>query len=231
MPSKAAHRADCKTLLRSDTNRLGDRDFIARENVFGVVVDLSPGRRSLIGIRSGEGSGKLISKSGLAIFALGLTLVIIAGLATFPRIAPEILFSWDSATYVTNAQEYFEAGTLTGLIASYSQSLGNLAYRLNFNLLPEARLSYIGGQLHPVIMYLLASALFFTTAYVISVTFGFGLLTSLVSGLIVVLLTMPVTSPAKFSEMYWWHSPYAIPLVYQFAALVVTARFVGRLGT
>jgi hypothetical protein len=31
--------------------------------------------------------------------------------------------------------------------------------------------------------------------------------------------------------MYWWHSPYAIPLVYQFAVLLVTVRFVGRLGT
>jgi hypothetical protein len=173
----------------------------------------------------------LLSKSGPAIFALGLILVTIAGLVTFPRIAPDIFFSWDSATYVTNAQEYFADGTLTGLIASYSQSFGNLAYTLNFNLLPEARLAYIGGELHPVVMYLVASALFFSATYCMSLALGFERLASLISGLVVVLLTMPVTSPAKFSEMYWWHSPYAIPLVYQFAVLLVTVRFVGRLGT
>jgi hypothetical protein len=173
----------------------------------------------------------LISKSGPAVFVLGLVLVTGAGLATFPRIAPEIFFSWDSATYATNAQEYIADGTLTGLIASYSQSFGNLAYTLNFNLLPEARLAYIGGKLHPVIMYLVASVLFFSATYCMSMTIGFGLLSALVSGLVVVLLTMPVTSPAKFSEMYWWHSPYAIPLVYQFAVLLVTVRFVGRFNT
>jgi hypothetical protein len=174
---------------------------------------------------------QLISKSGPAIFALGLIIVTIAGLVTFPRIAPEIFFSWDSATYATNAHEYFADGTLTGLIASYSQSFGNLAYTLNFNLLPEARLAYIGGELHPVVMYLVASAVFFSATYCMSVAVGFERLASLISGLVVVLLTMPVTSPAKFSEMYWWHSPYAIPLVYQFAVLLVTVRFVGRLGT
>ena len=164
------------------------------------------------------------------LFAVGLVLVVVAGLTTFPPIAPYILFSWDSATYVTNAQEYFADGTLTGLIASYTQSFGNLAYTLNFNLLPEAKLAFAGGRINPVVMYLLASALFYVTAFTLASIVGFSAVVAVVSGLIFVLLTMPVTSPPLYSIIFWWHSPYAIPLVYMFAALFVTVHFIGRLG-
>ena len=79
-------------------------------------------------------------------------------------------------------------------------------------------------------MYLLASALFYVTAFTLASIVGFSAVVAVVSGLIFVLLTMPVTSPPLYSIIFWWHSPYAIPLVYMFAALFVTVHFIGRLG-
>jgi hypothetical protein len=167
----------------------------------------------------------------LSVFLVGLLIVIAGALATFPHIASSLLFSWDSATYVTNSKEYFDDGTISGLIASYSQSYGNLAYTLNFNLFPEARFAYFGGQLHPVIMYLVASALFFTATFLMaSEVFGFSVTIALLSGLVMVAFTMPFTSPPMYSEIFWWHSPYAIPLVYASALVVLTVHFVGRFG-
>src|SRR5262249_6922502 len=137
----------------------------------------------------------------------------------------------DSGVYVTNAKDYFDNGTLTGLVASYTQSFGNLAYPFNYNLLPEVRLAFFGGLIHPVIMYVVASLLFFTSTFVLALMIGFGPLTALVSGLTTVGLTMPVTSPPMFSYIFWWFSPYAIPLVYQFSLLLVTIHYIGRFGT
>jgi hypothetical protein len=72
-------------------------------------------------------SDKRLMRSWSAAFTLGLGLVIVAGLVVFPKIGSQMFFSWDSSTYVTNAKDYLENGTLTGLVASYTQSLGNLA--------------------------------------------------------------------------------------------------------
>src|SRR5262249_55477773 len=133
--------------------------------------------------------------------------------------------------YLTNSKEYVDDGTLSGLIASYSQSFGNLAYTLNFNLLPEARLAYFGGQFHPVILFFVASILFFTATFLIATeVLGFTVAIALLSSLVMVVLTLPFTSPPLYSELFWWHSPYAIPLVYPFAAVLLTVHLIGRLG-
>lgn len=163
-----------------------------------------------------------------AVYAIGLILVAFAGFVSFPRIQSGIFFSWDSATYVANAKEYFASHNVTGLIASYTQSLGNLAYTLNFNLLPEARLAYFGGQIHPAAMYLIASLMFFTVTYLMAlVVMGLGPLLGLVSGVTMVALTMPFTSPPIYSDIFWWHSPYAIPSVYMYCTLLVTLSAIG----
>jgi len=123
-----------------------------------------------------RGSGEGSTIFGLAVFVLGLLLVIVAGLVAFPHVASGIFFSWASATYVVNAKEYLENGTITGLIASYTQSFGNMAYPVNFNLIPEARLAYIEGKIDPTLMYVLASSLFFVTTYALGSMLGFGAL-------------------------------------------------------
>ena len=51
-----------------------------------------------------EGSLKALFRLGIGTYAFGLALVLIAGLAIFPRLAGAIFFSWDSATYVANAK-------------------------------------------------------------------------------------------------------------------------------
>jgi hypothetical protein len=175
-------------------------------------------------------SNKEFARSWSAVFVLGLALVVVAGLVIYPKIGPDMFFSWDSATYVTNARDYFENGTLTGLVASYTQSLGNLAYPFNYNLLPEVRLAYFGGAIHPVLMYLVASILYFSSAFVLAAIIGFGPLTAMVSGLTMIWLTMPLTSPPLFSIIFWYFSPYSIPHVYQFTLLFVTTYYIGRLG-
>jgi hypothetical protein len=175
-------------------------------------------------------SDKGLTQSWPAAFMLGLGLVTVAGLVIYPKIGPDMFFSWDSATYVTNARDYFENGTLTGLVASYTQSLGNLAYPFNYNLLPEVRLAYFDGLIHPVLMYLVASLLYFSSTFVLAAIIGFGPLTALVSGLTMVWLTMPLTSPPLFSIIFWYFSPYSIPHVYQFTILFVTTYYIGRLG-
>ncbi len=167
----------------------------------------------------------------IVVFLIGLMLVVATGLISFSGIGSHIFFSWDSATYVANAKEYIENGALLTLIASYTQSFGNLAYPLNFNLLPETALAYVDGQIRPLLMYMYTSLLFFTTAYGLSCTLGVGALIALVSGIATVLLTMPVTSPPINSVQFWWHSPYAISLVYLYAGLVVAFHLVGRLNT
>jgi hypothetical protein len=175
-------------------------------------------------------SDKRLMRSWSAAFTLGLGLVIVAGLVVFPKIGSQMFFSWDSSTYVTNAKDYLENGTLTGLVASYTQSLGNLAYPFNYNLLPEVRLAYFDGLIHPVLMYLVASLLYFSSTFVLAAIIGFGPLTALVSGLTTVWLTMPLTSPPLFSIIFWYFSPYSIPHVYQFTLLFVTTYYIGRLG-
>jgi hypothetical protein len=74
------------------------------------------------------------------------------------------------------------------------------------------------------------SFLFFTATYVIASLIGYGAVTCLISGLTTVALTMPLTSPPMYSESFWWHSPYAIPLLYMFSTLLITVRLIGRLS-
>src|SRR5436309_14129203 len=87
--------------------------------------------------RPDETSSKDVTIFSTVVFVIGLMLVLGMGLIGFSKIGSHIFFSWDSATYVVNAKEYVESGALLGLIASYTQSFGNVAYPLNFNLLPE----------------------------------------------------------------------------------------------
>jgi hypothetical protein len=164
-------------------------------------------------------------------FVVGLIIVVVGGAIAFPRISSGLFFSWDSAVYVSNGKEYLQNGTVTGLIASYTQSFGNLAFPMNFNLVPEARLAYFGGYIHPVAFYLIASSLLFGSTYILARSIGFGSPTSLISGLALVGLTMPYTSPPIYSESFWWYAPYWTLLLYSLSALVVTFHFTGRLGT
>jgi hypothetical protein len=166
----------------------------------------------------------------ICVFLLGLAVVVLAGLTSFPRIASSLFFSWDSTAYIINAKESLDSGNFTGLIASYTQSFGNLAHPINYNLLPEVRFAYWDGQIHPVIMYVITSALFFVATFAIVMTTGFGPLTALISGLVMVLLTMPFTSPPIYTNSFWWDTPSWAHLIYMFAALFVTFRFIGRRG-
>lgn len=166
---------------------------------------------------------------GIAACVMGLTAVIVAGSIAFPRVGASLFFSWDSAIYIANARDYLDNGNLTSLVASYTQSFGNLAYPTNYNLLPTISLASSNGSVNPVAMYVLASALFFLSAFAIAAMAGFGAPTALVAGLAFVLLTMPFTSPPLYTNCFWWDSPSWIPLVYMFAALLVTFWSVGRM--
>ncbi len=165
----------------------------------------------------------------IAACAAGLTVVVIAGHIAFPRVGASLFFSWDSAIYIANARDYLDNGNLTGLIASYTQSFGNIAYPTNYNLLPTIALAYLNGSVDPVAMYVAASALFFLSAFALAAMSGFGALTALVAGLAFILLTMPFTSPPFYTNCFWWDSPSWIPLVYMFAALLVTFWSIGRM--
>src|SRR5262249_45973757 len=102
----------------------------------GHLVETDQSVAARWSLAEGKCSRKPTVVFGITVFALGLAIVALAGLGSFPHIASGLFFSWDSAAYVANAREYIKDGNFFGLIASYTQSFGNLAYPINFNLIP-----------------------------------------------------------------------------------------------
>ena len=171
-----------------------------------------------------------VKKNPLHYFYLvGLGSVLLTGFFAFSKLGGAVFFSWDSSSYIAFANELLANGVPLQLGPSYNQSLGNITHPLNFWLIPEAYFSLSNGKINPVLFYLVAAALFYSCAFIMAIMFGFGRWVALIAASAFTLLTLPYSSPVLFTEFFWWHAPFMIPMIYMAFAQLTLYYLVGRM--
>jgi hypothetical protein len=171
-------------------------------------------------------------ESGDAAFlGLGSLTVVAACLLTLPVIGGNAWFSWDSAVLVARATEYMRLPFSPSFQSLFVESLFGFPFPINFHLLPEYLLSFRSDELDPVLFFLIASLLMFVACYWLARTFDFPPATAMASGLVLILLGMPVKSPPLYSLMFWWTGPHWLPTIYTFPMMVLIFHALGRRQT
>jgi hypothetical protein len=165
----------------------------------------------------------------LVLYVAGLLGIVGAGTVAFRQIGGAAFFSWDSASQIAFANEALRDGLPLTLGPSFSQSLGNIGYPIDYWLLPESLLSSRGGAIDPVLFYLTAALLFFTCAFAMGALFRCGPWLSVAAASAFSLLTLPYSAPVVLTEVFWWHAPFMIPTVYMTFALLASFYLIGRL--
>lgn len=166
-----------------------------------------------------------------AFLGLGCLTIVAACLLTLPIIGGNVWFSWDSAVLVARATEYMRLPFSTSLQSLFVEGLFGFPFPINFHILPEYLLSFRGHELDPVLFFLIASLLMFIACYWLARTFDFPPATAMASGLVLILLGMPVRSPPFYSLMFWWTGPHWLPTIYTFPVMVLIFRALGRRQT
>jgi hypothetical protein len=163
------------------------------------------------------------------LYIAGLSGILGAGAVAFRQIGGAAFFSWDSASQIAFANEALRDGRPLTLGPSFSQSLGNIGYPIDYWLLPETLLSFRNGAIDPVLFYLTAAFLFFTCAFAMGALFRCGPWLSVGAASAFTLLTLPYSAPVVLTEVFWWHAPFMIPTVYMTFALLAPFYLIGRL--
>lgn len=180
--------------------------------------------------RSRESGARERPGTVLAAFAVGIVAVLAASLVTFPRIGNGAFFSWDSALYAADLNESVREPLALHVTAAYTQSLGNYpTHPTNYKLAPEAVLGLKDGRIDGVRMFVWTALFFFTATFVVAVVFGLGPWIGSIGGVALAFLVLPFTSPPAYTEVYWWHAPHWIQLLYGMAAFYVSFFLIGRL--
>ncbi len=167
----------------------------------------------------------------LIFFCCGLITIFFAGYKSFTKLGGNVFFSWDSASYISFANEKLSAGSIFNFGPSYNQSLGNIGYPVDFWLLPEFILAFNGDKINPVNFYLVTATIFYVVAFLITYIFGFGRWIAIMTGMLFPLITLPYVTPVILTELFWWHAPFTISLVYMSAVLIISFYFAGRNNT
>jgi len=166
----------------------------------------------------------------LAAFVMGFVAVLATSLATFPRIGDGVFFSWDSALYAADLNELVREPLALHVTAAYTQSLGNYpTHPTNYKLAPEAILGLKDGRIDGVRMFVWTALFFFAATYAVAMVFGLGPWIGSIGGVALTFLVLPFTSPPAYTEVYWWHAPHWIQLLYGMAAFYVSFFLIGRL--
>jgi len=164
-------------------------------------------------------------------FCCGLITIFLAGYKSFTKLDGNVFFSWDSASYIAFGNEKISSGSIFDFGPSYNQSLGNIGYPVDFWLLPEFILSFNGDRINPINFYLVTAIIFYLVAFLVTYIFGFGRWIAIMTGMLFPLITLPYVTPVIITELFWWHAPFTIPLVYMSAILIISFYITGRSNT
>ena len=170
-----------------------------------------------------------IAQSGAwRFFVVGFAAVFASCLLILPVLGSNVWFSWDSAIVVARASEYLQLPFSVSLQSNFVDGLFGFPFPMNFQLLPEYQLSFRDGKLSPVVFFLMASLLVYSSCFAMARTFGFRSFDAMWSGLSFILLCMPVSATPLYSSEFWWTGPQWLPMAYGFPALLMTFYWAGR---
>jgi hypothetical protein len=149
-------------------------------------------------------------------FAVGLIGVSATCLLILPILGDNVWFSWDSAIIVARATEYLRLPFSISLQSNFVDGLFVYPFPLNFQLLPEYQLAFLSDKLDPVVFFLTASVMVFTSSFAAARSFGFRQFDGMWSGLAFFFLCMPVGARPIYSAEFWWQGPQWLPMAYGF---------------
>jgi hypothetical protein len=161
------------------------------------------------------------------LFILGFAAVFATCLLVLPVFGGNVWFSWDYAIIVARATEYLRLPFSVSLQSNFVDGLFGFPFPMNFQLLPEYQFSFHEGKLNPVLFFLTASLLVYSSCFAMARTFGFRSFDAMWSGLTFILLCMPVTAAPLYSTEFWWSGPQWLPMAYGFPTLLMVFYRIG----
>jgi len=190
-------------LLSGQQRQTGDRGTIQTSQIFAfphmkqVIMSIRSG--ASVCIRDMEASSSERSQTVLLLF-VNLSSLILFGTLAFRLSAANLLYGLDGSYMMTIAkQQYVWTVPGFGLTNNFFQSLGNIWFPINTSFIPGYMLSlYLnGGEINPVVSYVIFSVELFLSAYLLCLLLRLGTVVATMASWGLVLAVMPYFGMAK----------------------------------